>query len=168
MHLHDLVARSLKLVSHHTELGGISTATDFRLEDDVIVCDGEQVVQALIALMMNAIEAMPDGGSLTVTTRAALRAPSERVSLSVTDTGVGIAPDARERIFDPFYSTKSEAKGVGLGLAVVYGIVQHHEGDISMTSTPGRGATFTLEFPRNPEAAAVERARADMVQKDAE
>ena len=158
-HIHELAERALKLTSHHTKLSEIATETDFRLEDDRVVCDAEQIVQALIALMINAVEAMPDGGRLTVTTRAALHDPARRVTISVTDTGVGIPKDARERVFDPFYSTKTEAKGVGLGLAVVYGIVQRHEGRINLASNPGTGTTFTIELPRDPDAAARERAQ---------
>jgi signal transduction histidine kinase len=116
------------------------------------VCDREQIVQALIALMVNAVEAMPQGGRLVLGTWEAAR--PERVCLSVSDTGVGIPPDLKERIFDPFFSTKQETKGVGLGLAVVYGIVQRHEGTISLTSTPGAGTTFTIELPRDPTRAA--------------
>ena len=70
--------------------------------------------------------------------------------LRVADTGMGIPDEVRDRIFDPFFSTKNETKGVGLGLAVVFGIVRRHGGEISVESTPGKGATFTLRFPRRP------------------
>jgi len=150
-HLHQLIDRSLKLVSHHTELGNIEVATDLRLEQDDVVCDGEQIVQVLIALIMNAIEAMPEGGRLTVATRSADGDPTRRVLLSVSDTGVGIPEDARENIFDPFFTTKEQGKGVGLGLAVVYGIVERHHGAITLQSTPGQATTFTIELPRDPE-----------------
>jgi signal transduction histidine kinase len=125
------------------------------LADDTVVCDREQIVQALIALMINAVEAMPAGGRLTLKT---WEGTPGRVCLAVSDTGVGIPEDVRERIFDPFFSTKSDAKGVGLGLAVVYGIVQRHEGRISVASTPGAGTTFTIDIPRDPSAAVREGA----------
>jgi len=70
----------------------------------------------------------------------------------VSDTGVGMAPEVRSRIFDPFFSTKHETKGVGLGLAVVYGIVQRHEGRIEVESQPGRGTTFIITLPRQQPA----------------
>lgn len=152
VHLHEVVEHALKLVAHHTQLEHVETETDLRLAEDVVVCDREQIVQALIALMVNAVEAMPQGGRLVLSTWEA--AAAGRVCLSVSDTGIGIPAELRERIFDPFFSTKSETKGVGLGLAVVYGIVQRHEGTIAVTSAPGTGTTFTLEIPRDPTRAA--------------
>ena len=157
-HLHELIGRALKVVGHHTKLGDIQATTTLRLDDDTIVCDAEQIVQALVALLMNSIEAMPDGGRLTVESWAAPRDLEHRVCFSVRDTGVGIPEDARQHVFDPFYSTKNETKGVGLGLAVVYGIVQRHEGQISVDSIVGRGTTFAIEVPRDPERVARERA----------
>jgi len=145
--LHQLVDRALHLVGHHIKLGEVQTATELQLEDDMITCDGDQIVQALIALCINAVEAMPEGGRLSLRTEES-ETPG-RIRLMVSDTGVGIPPDLRERIFDPFFSTKNETKGVGLGLAVVYGIVQRHGGSISVDSTVGEGTTFNIQLPRN-------------------
>ncbi|UCC72572.1 MAG: HAMP domain-containing protein [Gemmatimonadota bacterium] len=159
-HLHELVARALKLVSHHTELGGVDTEAHLLLEDDALICDGEQILQALIALMINAIEAMPNGGRLKVKTWDTPDGPLDRVCLSVSDTGVGIPEDALARVFDPFFSTKDETKGVGLGLSVVHGIVQRHGGEVSVSSSPGEGTTFTIQVPRDPKRAMSERVQA--------
>lgn len=145
--LHQLVDRALQLVAHHIELRGIETARELALDDDRVVCDPEQIVQALVALFINAVEAMAEGGRLTVRTTSDGSAP-DRVQLSVSDTGAGIAPDVQPHIFDPFFSTKDATKGVGLGLAVVYGIVQRHEGRIAVASRPGHGTTFTITLPR--------------------
>jgi two-component system NtrC family sensor kinase len=145
--LHELVDRALKLVAHHVELRGLTAERDFALADDQLLCDHEQIVQALIALLINAVEAMTEGGRLTVRTWADAAVPGA-VRLSVADTGVGITPELQSRIFDPFFSTKHETKGVGLGLAVVSGIVQRHEGRIEVASSPGRGTTFTITLPR--------------------
>jgi two-component system NtrC family sensor kinase len=145
--LHGLIDRALQLVAHHTELRGIATERAFTLADDRVVCDSEQIEQALVALLVNAVEAMSDGGRLTVATGTDVFAP-DRVLVSVTDTGVGIPPEVQPHIFDPFYSTKADTSGVGLGLAVVYGIVQRHEGRIDVASQPGRGTTFTISLPR--------------------
>jgi two-component system NtrC family sensor kinase len=145
--LHQLVERALQLVAHHIELRGITTVRELTLEDDRVLCDAEQIEQALLALLVNAVEAMGEGGRLTVRTWSD-GAGEGLVHLSVSDTGVGMAPEVRSRIFDPFFSTKHETKGVGLGLAVVYGIVQRHEGRIEVASEPGHGTTFTITLPR--------------------
>ena len=147
--LHDLVERALQLVAHHTELRGIGTDRALTLADDNLACDGEQIVQALIALLINAVEAMGEGGRLAVRTWADPLAPG-MLKLSVSDTGVGIPPEIQPHIFDPFFSTKHETKGVGLGLAVVYGIIQRHDGRIEVESRPGNGTTFTITLPRKP------------------
>lgn len=147
--LHDLVERALQLVAHHTELRGIGTDRALTLADDSLACDGEQIVQALIALLINAVEAMGEGGRLAVRTWADPTAPGT-LKLSVSDTGVGIPPEIQPRIFDPFFSTKHETKGVGLGLAVVYGIIQRHDGRIEVESRPGNGTAFTITLPREP------------------
>jgi two-component system NtrC family sensor kinase len=145
--LHQLVHRALELVAHHGEMRGVRTDSDLTLTDDLVVCNPDQIVQALVALLINAVEAMGEGGRLTVRTESDGSAP-DQVRLSVTDTGVGIPPEILPRIFDPFFSTKDESKGVGLGLAVVDGIVQRHQGRIDVDSRPGHGTTFTITLPR--------------------
>jgi two-component system NtrC family sensor kinase len=147
--LHVLVDQALQLVAHHTELRGVGTDRDLALADDHLVCDGEQVVQALIALFINAVEAMGEGGRLAVRSWDDPTAP-RTLKLSISDNGVGIPPEIQPRIFDPFFSTKHETKGVGLGLAVVYGIIQRHDGRIIVESRPGHGTTFTITLPREP------------------
>ena len=153
-HLNELVERALRLVDHHMQLGEVTTLAELNLIDDALACDGDQLVQALLALLINAVEAMPDGGSVTVRTSPSPSDPESRVRLEITDTGNGIPPEIQNQIFDPFFSTKSDTKGVGLGLAVVYGIVRRHEGTITVRSTPGMGSTFTIELPREPVSAA--------------
>jgi PAS domain S-box-containing protein len=101
------------------------------------------LTEMMTNLLLNALDAMPDGGTLTVTTRGE---PGHSVVLTVTDTGVGMPEAVRRRIFEPFFSTKGEG-GSGLGLSMVYAIVRRHGGDIRVDSEPGRGATFTITFP---------------------
>lgn len=151
--LNEILRRAVRLVEHHVQVAGVDTQTDFFLKDDRIICDQEQVTQFLIALMINAVEAMPNGGELRIKTWDDPTVGSGHVFLSITDTGLGIPQDILDRIFDPFFSTKKEAKGVGLGLAVVYGIVQRHGGKITVDSDPGVGTTFTVELLRRPPAA---------------
>jgi two-component system NtrC family sensor kinase len=148
--LNEVVQRALRLVDHHIEVAGVETEAGLFLKNDRIVCDGEQVTQILIALVINAVEAMPSGGQLLIKTWEDATAGSNKVFLSVTDTGIGISDEIRDRVFDPFFSTKQETKGVGLGLAVVYGIVQQHGGTITVDSDPGTGTCFTVQLLRNP------------------
>src|SRR5207253_6565988 len=101
------------------------------------------LTELMTNLLLNALDARPDGGTLTVATRGD---PGRSVVLAVTDTGIGMAEAVRRRIFEPFFSTKGEG-GSGLGLSMVYAIVRRHGGDIRVDSEPGRGATFTLTFP---------------------
>ncbi len=146
--LHQVLERALKLVRHHLDLGKISLKREFQLENDQVVCDQEQLVQAMVALMINAIEAMSEGGKLTVGTRSLDDREPAEVQIFINDTGIGITDEVKDKIFDPFFSTKNATKGVGLGLAVVYGIIQRHDGRIYVESQPGEGTTFFIEIPR--------------------
>jgi signal transduction histidine kinase len=96
----------------------------------------------LTNLLFNAVDAMPDGGCITVLTGS----EGDTVLLAVRDTGIGIPEEVQSRIFDPFFSTKGTL-GTGLGLSVAYGIIGQHGGHITVDSTPGQGSTFTLCFP---------------------
>lgn len=123
-----------------------------------VLGDATQIQQAMLNLCLNARDAMPEGGSLTLTARnvtvdAAFAAmvpdaqPGLYVCVEVADTGTGIAPENMDRIFDPFFTTKEIGKGTGLGLATVLGIVKGHEGFVRVESQLGEGATFELYFP---------------------
>lgn len=144
--LNPIIQRALMLVRHHLEI------SDIRLEarplegDDQLVCDADQIDQALVALFVNAVEAMPRGGTLKV----AAEAVGDDIRITVADTGVGIPADALDHIFEPFFSTKDRQEGVGLGLAVVHGIVQRHHGRIEVESEVNRGTQFHIVLPRRP------------------
>ncbi len=115
-----------------------------------VLADAGQLEQVLVNLAFNARDAMPDGGLLTIaTSREAATVPGERdlVVLEVADTGVGMDAETRERVFEPFYTTKQEGRGAGLGLATVYGIVQQFGGRVEVASAPGRGARFRILLP---------------------
>src|SRR5213076_1871731 len=109
------------------------------------------LTETMTNLILNALDAMPDGGTLTIATRQERGGP---VTIIVGDTGVGMSEAVRQRIFEPFFTTKPEGKGTGLGLSVAYSIVRRHGGDIRVESQPGRGATFTLTVPTAREAPA--------------
>jgi two-component system NtrC family sensor kinase len=111
-----------------------------------VLVDGGQIEQVIVNLVTNAIDAMPRGGRLTLATSS----DGACVRVAVEDTGVGIAPAQRERLFMPFHTTKEVGKGTGLGLSVSYGIVKSHGGDILVESRPGEGSTFTVVLPAGP------------------
>jgi hypothetical protein len=103
--------------------------------------------QVVMNLLLNAVDAMPDGGRLTV----AAAASGDRVRIEVRDTGTGIPPEHLDRIYDPFFTTKPRGKGTGLGLSVSYGIVKEHAGTLLAESDPGRGSRFTVSLPARAE-----------------
>jgi two-component system NtrC family sensor kinase len=143
--LAELAREAIRVVEHHIELHRVTLTRN--LEPVTVACDGAQIRQALVALLVNAIEAMPQGGDLEVSARPDIGG----AVLVVVDTGMGINPEDRPHIFEPFYTSKSGGKGVGLGLSVVYGIVSRHGGTINVESTPGEGATFTIHLPPVPK-----------------
>ena len=147
--LRPIVERALMLVRHHLEISQIRLEAPPFEGDDALVCDADQVHQALVALFVNAVEAMPQGGTLRVTVAGT---PAD-LRVSVADTGTGIPPDILEHIFEPFFSTKDRQEGVGLGHAVVHGIVQRHGGNIEVESEVHRGTAFHLILPRRPSEA---------------
>jgi PAS domain S-box-containing protein len=122
-----------------------------------IVGDSTQIHQVLLNLCVNARDAMPSGGELTLTAENTMLEESSRihpdakagpyVKLSATDTGTGIPPEVMDKIFDPFFTTKEQGKGTGLGLSTVIGIVQGHEGFLLVDSEVGKGTTFNVYFP---------------------
>jgi two-component system NtrC family sensor kinase len=142
----QVAERALMLVRHHLEIANVRLETRFPDPDERIVCDPDQLQQALVALFVNAVEAMSAGGALTVSVERV----DEHVEISVTDTGPGIAPEVLPEIFEPFFSTKDGESGVGLGLSVVFGIVQRHHGTIQVDTELGRGTTFRIRLPVQP------------------
>jgi signal transduction histidine kinase len=100
--------------------------------------------QIFTNLLLNARDSIPDGGRITISTATT---EGDALIIEVADTGMGIAPENVAKIYDPFYTTKGVGRGTGLGLAVSYGIVQEHSGQISVDSTPGRGTTFRITLP---------------------
>jgi two-component system NtrC family sensor kinase len=141
--------RCALLLKHQAELQDVAIRVEKAESLPPIVCDLSQIQQLILALAVNGIEAMPEGGTLTL---AARREGGSEVVLSVADNGAGIDPDDRDHIFEPFYTKKEEGKGVGLGLAVAYGIVKRHHGRIEVESELELGTTFHVHLPVQQEA----------------
>jgi two-component system NtrC family sensor kinase len=143
--LGEIVRRAYLLVRHHFEIREVSFFDEPVGDEVQLLCDAQQIQQALVALFVNAADAMPGGGKLTVTYGA--DADTGGIRLTISDTGNGIAPEHLPKIFEPFFTTKEGGAGVGLGLSVVYGIVERHGGTIAVESEPGKGTTFVIVFP---------------------
>ncbi|MBI4167279.1 MAG: HAMP domain-containing protein [Acidobacteria bacterium] len=154
--LNAIVDRCLLLLNHQLELQTIDLVKDLATGMPAIYCDANQVQQALLALLMNAIDVMPSGGRLRVTTFFDSRQRLGRVA--ITDEGPGISEEVLPHLFEPFFTTKEEGKGVGLGLAIAYGIVQQHGGNIDVVSTPQKGTTFTVLLPEEAHGIPAEKA----------
>lgn len=143
--LNQVADRCLRLVAHQLELANVQLEKDLHPDLPPVYCDASQVEQVLLALVMNAIEAMPHGGVLAV--RTSMDAAAGTVSLLVRDDGIGIPADHFPKLFEPFFTTKEGSHGSGLGLAVAKGIVERHGGHIEVTSEVGRGTTFVVTLP---------------------
>jgi len=139
----EIIERSVQLMQHHFKISNVNFQANYAA-DATLMCDENQIQQALVALFVNAVEAMPQGGTLTL---GVTQTPRGDLQISVADSGVGIAQEDLPHVFEPFFTTKKEGKGVGLGLSVVYGIIERHGGTVSVRSEPGKGTVFTLSFP---------------------
>ncbi len=162
--INRVVEKTLFLIGHKLELQRIVLTRSFEEGLPTVVCDPDQFHQALLATLNNAVEAMPDGGEIRVTTRRRQTPPpapppegegsppydppsGEWVEVAVADTGVGIPPEVMPRLFEPFFTTKEGKGGLGLGLSVVYGIIKRHQGTIDVVSEVGKGTTVTVGLP---------------------
>jgi two-component system NtrC family sensor kinase len=147
--LNSVIATTVNLLSHKLKLMNVSVELALDNSAPSLRCDSSQMQQVLINLIMNGAEAAQgkEGGKVIVRTGVQLG----ELVLDIKDNGDGIPAEHIERIFDPFFTTKGEGKGVGLGLAVVYGIIEGHKGDIQVTSKVGEGATFIVRLPLEPE-----------------
>ena len=144
--LEDIINRSFDIMRHHMRLAKVEAEKVINLQNKKILCDPDQLLQAIIALLVNAVEAMPHGGRLRIVSAEAENSP-DQILISIQDTGVGIPEEIVDKIFEPFFTTKKDQKGVGLGLPVVYGIIQRHHGKMWVKSKPNEGTTFYIQLP---------------------
>jgi two-component system NtrC family sensor kinase len=143
-HLHRLLKETYTLIEHQMKIENITFQSDFAATRDLILCNGNQVKQAGIAILLNAAEAVMENGIILIKTS---NPDGEHVQIDITDNGSGIAPEDIPHIFEPFFSTKEKASGIGLGLAIVHGIVQNHNGKIEVDSDLGKGTTLSITLP---------------------
>jgi signal transduction histidine kinase len=145
--LNELVEDVVALSKHLIHTSGIELKIDLEKNLPWVLVDANQMKQVLINLVHNALQAMPDGGEMEIKTSNASRQGRDWATVSVRDTGVGIPQLEQARIFEPFYTTKGNQGGTGLGLSVTYGIITDHGGQIEVLSQPGAGAKFTVWLP---------------------
>ncbi len=143
--IQEVLDAVLMLTRHKMELQKIRLGTKMSKRPLVVRGDANQLQQCFLNLIFNAMEAMPDGGRLTVALTPTKTRKRARVEIS--DTGCGIPKDNLSHIFDPFFTTKGNGEGTGLGLSIVYGVVKNHGGSIEVDSEPGKGTSFVLYLP---------------------
>jgi len=150
----DIVALAHKTLRGVPPPVNVAVQVENAMDDPMVEVDPDQITQVLVNLVTNACAAMPDGGTLRI--RASER--DDRFFLAVSDTGIGVPPEHVPKLFEPFFTTKKAGKGTGLGLAVSYGIVKMHRGDIKVSSNADpvkgpTGTTFTVCLPRRRQDA---------------
>lgn len=151
LHLRSLaineVVRDVLRLTRPLLRGTIHVTLDLDENLPAVHGDSSQLEQVLVNLVVNAVDAMPDGGDLTIATHSTTHKKQEIVRMSITDTGIGIPIEIQSAIFEPFFTTKPEGKGTGLGLSSAFGIIRQHGGKIEVNSSPSIGTTFTVSLP---------------------
>jgi len=143
-HLHEILLETYDLMSHPIKIANINFLTDLTAKSDLIYCSPNQIKQACVAMLVNASEAVPENGEIYIRTK---NADEDTVTFEITDNGFGIAEEDIPHIFEPFFSTKQDVSGIGLGLAIVHGIIQNHKGKILVRSELGNGTTLSVTLP---------------------
>ncbi len=145
--LNETISETISLMRHLIHTSGVQLHTKMADSIPWVWADKNQLKQVFVNLFHNALQAMPQGGEMTVETSLCERGGRTWAAIAVSDTGIGISPQDQERIFEPFFTTKSSRGGTGLGLSVTYGIVTDHGGTIEVESQPGEGSRFTVYLP---------------------
>ena len=134
------------------KLQGISLCIEKPSIMPIVYCDGDLMKQALLNLVLNSVEAMPNGGLMVMSVDLPWEA--KHLIIRIQDTGPGIPKNVQSNIFEPFFTTKTDGKGTGLGLSIVYGIMLQHDGTIGVESAEGDGTTFVVSLPIGEESLA--------------
>ncbi|MCK4427378.1 MAG: HAMP domain-containing protein [candidate division Zixibacteria bacterium] len=146
--INEVIEKSIDLVSHQASMQNVKIEKKVKPDLPKTMIDVGQIQQVFINILLNAIEFMPQGGTLTVSSGI----EDEMVALRFTDTGIGIPKENLPKILDPFFTTKEQGKGTGLGLSVSYGIIARHRGKLEVKSQVGKGSTFTVKLPIKEKA----------------
>jgi PAS domain S-box-containing protein len=147
--INKVIEATFSIVGHQISLDNIKTEIKLCQSLPLIMVDFDQIQQAVMNIVLNAAQAMPDGGDLTITTSVAKGVRigeifRNAIRINISDTGIGIPQENLDKLFTPFFTTKEKGKGVGLGLSVVHGIIERHHGKIEIESDPGAGTTFSI------------------------
>jgi len=142
--LHKILRESYSLMEHQMKMANINFFTDFSAGCDLVNSSENQIKQACIAILLNASEAIFENGEILMKTS---NPDEDNIMIEIRDNGIGIAPEDIPHIFEPFFSTKGKATGIGLGLAIVHGIVQNHNGKVEVDSELGKGTTISIILP---------------------
>jgi signal transduction histidine kinase len=146
--VNEIVDRAVELTRYQMTVDNIEVETHYAASLPAVLGNAGQLQQVFTNIIINAYQAMGNrGGRLSIGTRSR----AGMVEINFADTGSGIAPEHIKRIFEPFYTTKAEQEGTGLGLSVSYGIIADHGGEIRVESDPGRGTTFTVSIPASTD-----------------
>ena len=143
--VNSIVEKSLSLLENKLKLQNIQLQCILDTTLPLVPCDFSQIQQVIMNLIINGSESMAEGGALTI--KSSHLPDNEFVGIEIADTGTGISPEHLSKIFDPFFSTKEAGKGVGLGLSIVYGIINEHKGSVEVKSKHGKGTTFFIKLP---------------------
>ena len=143
--LNKILQDTLSLVSKQAQFLNITVVTNYDPELPSVMADKSELQQVVMNILINAVQAMQERGTVTITTRHSTGDNS--VEVLISDTGCGMRPDQIDQIFDPFFTTKQSGQGTGLGLSIAYGIITSHRGCISVESEVGKGSTFKIRLP---------------------
>jgi two-component system, NtrC family, sensor kinase len=143
-HLHKILQDTYELMTHPIRIANISFHADLQARSDLIFCSPNQIKQACVAILVNATEAVHENGEIVISTS---NPDIDTIRIDITDNGIGIPEDDKPQIFQPFFSTKHDTSGIGLGLAIVHGIIKSHNGKIDVKSELGRGTTISITLP---------------------
>jgi len=143
-HLHEILHETYDLMSHPVKIANIRFLTDFTAKSDLIYCSPNQIKQACVAMLVNATEAVAENGEIIIRTS---NPDEDSIKFEIVDNGIGISAEDIPHIFEPFFSTKQQARGIGLGLPIVHGIIQSHKGKIQVKSEPGQGTVISITLP---------------------